>query len=153
MIQCQNLNWISPQTTGVVHLASNFIKHLVKVFKHDLLRKRNILRTFAPSTTQVILFINHKMLLHHLHKWTYQPHSFTNQPQNVTASPAWFTQAYHHKTFLRHLLPSAIWSKVRDCHVSYGYMETVSSVNGQCRVCRVTGVPSLTYVMLKKGKQ
>jgi hypothetical protein len=50
-IQCQNLNWISAQATGVVHLASNFMKHLDMLIKHDLHRKRNIFRTFAPSTT------------------------------------------------------------------------------------------------------
>jgi len=50
-IQCQHLNWISAQTTWVVHSASNFMKHLVVLFRHDLHRKRDILRTFAPSTT------------------------------------------------------------------------------------------------------
>jgi hypothetical protein len=50
-IHCQDLNWISAQTTGVVHLAPNFMNHLVMLFKHDLHRKRNIFRTFALSTT------------------------------------------------------------------------------------------------------
>ena len=49
--QCQKLNWISVQTTGVVLLAPNFMKHLVMLFKHELHRKRNIFRTFALSTT------------------------------------------------------------------------------------------------------
>ena len=57
-IQCQNLNWISAQTTGVVYLASNFMKHLVMLFKHDLHRKRNIFRTFAPSTTSGVFMVN-----------------------------------------------------------------------------------------------
>jgi hypothetical protein len=48
--QCQNLNSISVQTTGVAHLASNFMIHLVMLLKHDLHQKRNIFRTFAPST-------------------------------------------------------------------------------------------------------
>jgi len=34
--QCQNLNWISVQSTGVVLLAPNFMNHLVISFKHDL---------------------------------------------------------------------------------------------------------------------
>jgi hypothetical protein len=34
--QCQNLNCISVQTTGVVLLAPNFINHLVISFKREL---------------------------------------------------------------------------------------------------------------------
>ena len=40
--QCQNLNWISVQTTGVVLLSPNFMSHLVKSFKHDLYQKSHI---------------------------------------------------------------------------------------------------------------
>ena len=50
-IQCQILNWVSAQTAGVFHLASNFIKHEIMLLKHVLHRKRNIFRTFTPSTT------------------------------------------------------------------------------------------------------
>ena len=38
-IQCQNLNWISVQSTGVVLLAPNFMNHLVISFKHDFYQK------------------------------------------------------------------------------------------------------------------
>jgi hypothetical protein len=34
--QCQNLNWISVQTTGVVLLAPNFMDHLIVSFKRDI---------------------------------------------------------------------------------------------------------------------
>jgi len=40
--QCQYLNWISVQTTGVVLLAPNFMNHLAISFKHDLRQKRHI---------------------------------------------------------------------------------------------------------------
>jgi len=40
--QCQNLNCISVQTTGVVLLAPNFMNHLVISFKHDLHQKSHI---------------------------------------------------------------------------------------------------------------
>jgi len=37
--QCQYLNWISVQTTGVVLLAPNFMNHLVISFKHNSYQK------------------------------------------------------------------------------------------------------------------
>ena len=37
--QCQNLNWVSVQTIGVVLLAPDFMNHLVISFKHDLHQK------------------------------------------------------------------------------------------------------------------
>ena len=40
--QCQNLYWISVQTTGVVLLVPNFINHLVISFKHDMRQKNHI---------------------------------------------------------------------------------------------------------------
>jgi hypothetical protein len=40
--QCQNLNCISVQTTGVVLLAPNFMNHLVISFKRDLRQKSHI---------------------------------------------------------------------------------------------------------------
>ena len=40
--QCQNLNCISVQTTGVVLLAPNFINHLVISYKHYLHQKSHI---------------------------------------------------------------------------------------------------------------
>ena len=40
--QCQNLNWISVPTTGVVLLAPNFMNHLVISFKHDLHQESHI---------------------------------------------------------------------------------------------------------------
>ena len=40
--QCQNLIWISVQTTRVVLLAPNFMNHLVISFKHDLYQKSHI---------------------------------------------------------------------------------------------------------------
>ena len=41
-IQCQNLNWISVPTTGLVLLAPNFVNHLVISFKHDLHQNSHI---------------------------------------------------------------------------------------------------------------
>ena len=40
--QCQILNWISVQTTGVVLLAPNIMNHLVISSKHDLNKKSHI---------------------------------------------------------------------------------------------------------------
>ena len=37
--QCQNLNWISAQTTGVVRLSPNFVDHLVMLFKTICIKK------------------------------------------------------------------------------------------------------------------
>jgi hypothetical protein len=42
--QCQNLNCISVQTTGVVILAPNFMNYQVISFKHDLHQKNHIPR-------------------------------------------------------------------------------------------------------------
>jgi len=46
--QCQNLNRISFQNTGVVLLAPNFMNHLVISFKHA--SKKSHCRTFAQLT-------------------------------------------------------------------------------------------------------
>jgi hypothetical protein len=40
--QCQNLNCISVQTTGLVLFAPNFMNHLVISFKHNLHQKSHI---------------------------------------------------------------------------------------------------------------
>ena len=53
--QCQNLNWISAQTTGVVQLTPNFVDHLVLLIKHDLHQKNHIFRTFAQLTPSDII--------------------------------------------------------------------------------------------------
>ena len=53
--QCQNLNWISVPTTGLVLLAPNFTNHLVISFKHDLHQKSHIFRTSAPLTPSAII--------------------------------------------------------------------------------------------------
>jgi hypothetical protein len=50
-IQCQNLNWISVQSTGVVLLAPNFMNHLVKLLW--FVSKMSHFRTFAPFTPSV----------------------------------------------------------------------------------------------------
>jgi hypothetical protein len=46
--QCQNLNWNSAKTTGVVQLTPNFVDHLVMLIKHDLHQKNHISRTSRP---------------------------------------------------------------------------------------------------------
>ena len=51
--QCQNLNCISVQTTGVVLLAPNFINHLVISYKHYLHQKSHMsghLLSWPPLT-------------------------------------------------------------------------------------------------------
>jgi hypothetical protein len=40
--QCQTLNCISVQTTGVILLVPNFMNHIVISFKHDLHQKSHI---------------------------------------------------------------------------------------------------------------
>jgi hypothetical protein len=49
--QCQNLNWVSVQTTGGVLLAPNFMNHLVISLKHYSIKKV----TFAPLTPSGII--------------------------------------------------------------------------------------------------
>ena len=49
--QCQNSNWISVPTTGVILLAPNFMNHLVISLKHYSIKKV----TFAPLTPSGII--------------------------------------------------------------------------------------------------
>ena len=66
--QCQNLNWISAQTTGVVQLTPNFVDHLVMLIKHDLHKKNHISRTFAQLTpSDTILYYVNQLVPTNLH--------------------------------------------------------------------------------------
>ena len=81
--QCQHLNWISVQTTGVVLLAPDFMNHLVVSFKHGLHQKSHIpghLLSWPPLGNYI------HTVIYDVHIRLGQPYSFATWSLVVTTN-------------------------------------------------------------------